>query len=910
MTTNATKNETQIFKEQLIQELNQFQTTQRDKYPMENTLKMDLHCHDFNSDVPDELLGRILNLPETWLSTEDLLKYLKLAKCDAYTITNHNNARSCYEQQDKGLDILTAAEFSCTVPDYNTGIHVLTYGFSPSQEARLNKLRKNLYQFLDYTTEHNIPTIWAHPLYNYNPKGVPPFEFYKKMALVFERFEVINGQRDTWQNMLVKNWVESLTPETLTKYSFEMGIPVDRYSNNPYQKSMSGGSDSHMGIFSGTTGTRLYIPNLNERIKTTRKSDLALEAIRNGRMAPYGSYNTGEKLTVAFLNYVCQIVLFHKDPGLLRILLHKGEVKDKVIALLASNGFSELRRHKITYSFVELFYNCFKGEVPAFYKRIMVPSAYKPVFDEAKEIAKASQMGSDRSVELFQKSLNNINHNLSKLLFSRLQTKIEELSKSNTIKVDNFNSILDKIEIPSDFRAIFNPEEAVAVNQKRISKINLPEFLDGLSFPFLTSSLILAASFASTKVLYNTRPLLTAFSNELNKLKHPKRALWLTDTFDDKNGVSMVLQMMLKEIQEKNLPIDILVCSETLEPQDHLVVIKPMGDIKLPFYKNQSIKFPNFLEIHDIFQEGSYDRVVCSTEGPMGFASIFLKNAFSVKSYFFLHTDWIMFMKKVLNIDENNTNRIRRLARSYYHAFDHLLVLNSDQQTWLTSPEMGFNQEQIHRTAHWVNESFAPQTDRREELFGFDNEDKILLFSGRLSNEKGVNEIPAIYEKIKKSIPNLKMVFAGTGPEEESLKAKLPDARFMGWVNQIDLPSIYSSADLMILPSKFDTFSLVTLEALSCGLPVIAYNSKGPKDIIEEGVSGFLAKANNELVAKTISYFSNNEQISSFKSNAVKRSQKFQKDKIMAKLLNDIELSEEHLNDEKVMASLERFERV
>ena len=154
------------------------------------------------------------------------------------------------------------------------------------------------------------------------------------------------------------------------------------------------------------------------------------------------------------------------------------------------------------------------------------------------------------------------------------------------------------------------------------------------------------------------------------------------------------------------------------------------------------------------------------------------------------------------------------------------------------------------------------------------------------------------------------MVFAGTGPEEESLKAKLPDARFMGWVNQIDLPSIYSSADLMILPSKFDTFSLVTLEALSCGLPVIAYNSKGPKDIIEEGVSGFLAKANNELVAKTIGYFSNNEQISSFKSNAVKRSQKFQKDKIMAKLLNDIELSEEHLNDEKVMASLERFERV
>ena len=36
-------------------------------------------------------------------------------------------------------------------------------------------------------------------------------EFFDKMALLFERFEVINGQRDTWQNMLVKTWVESLT---------------------------------------------------------------------------------------------------------------------------------------------------------------------------------------------------------------------------------------------------------------------------------------------------------------------------------------------------------------------------------------------------------------------------------------------------------------------------------------------------------------------------------------------------------------------------------------------------------------------------------------------------------------------------------------------------------------------------
>ena len=47
---------------------------------------------------------------------------------------------------------------------------------------------------------------------------------------------------------------------------------------------------------------------------------------------------------------------------------------------------------------------------------------------------------------------------------------------------------------------------------------------------------------------------------KLVSLSTPKRMLWLTDTFDDNNGVSMVLQSMLHEIKQRDLPIDILVC--------------------------------------------------------------------------------------------------------------------------------------------------------------------------------------------------------------------------------------------------------------------------------------------------------------------------------------------------------------
>jgi len=246
-----------------------------------------------------------------------LLDVLRKNNCNAFTITNHNNARSCFEQQDQGVDILTGAEFSCWVPDFHVGIHVLTYGFSPAQEEKLNKLRKNLYNFLEFTASHDLPTIWAHPLYHYSSHGVPPMSFFNKLCLVFERFEVLNGQRDTWQNMIVKNWIEGLTSDKLNQLAKDTGTNPRDFCKDPYRKVMSGGSDSHMGIFSGQTGTRLYVPDLQQQLHRASRSSLALQAIRDGRMAPYGSHQNAERLTVAFLDYVCQIAMHYKDPGLL-----------------------------------------------------------------------------------------------------------------------------------------------------------------------------------------------------------------------------------------------------------------------------------------------------------------------------------------------------------------------------------------------------------------------------------------------------------------------------------------------------------------------------------------------------------------------------------------------------------------
>lgn len=65
------------FQETLLREHARFLESQSELFPSNEILKIDLHCHDQNSDVPDELIGRILNVPETWLKTGKLIKILK-----------------------------------------------------------------------------------------------------------------------------------------------------------------------------------------------------------------------------------------------------------------------------------------------------------------------------------------------------------------------------------------------------------------------------------------------------------------------------------------------------------------------------------------------------------------------------------------------------------------------------------------------------------------------------------------------------------------------------------------------------------------------------------------------------------------------------------------------------------------
>jgi glycosyltransferase involved in cell wall biosynthesis len=109
----------------------------------------------------------------------------------------------------------------------------------------------------------------------------------------------------------------------------------------------------------------------------------------------------------------------------------------------------------------------------------------------------------------------------------------------------------------------------------------------------------------------------------------------------------------------------------------------------------------------------------------------------------------------------------------------------------------------------------------------------VALYVGRLAIEKSVEEFLEMEWSGSK-------VVVGHGPDEEILQKKYPQAIFTGKKTGKELADHYRSADVFVFPSRTDTFGIVLIEALACGLPVAAHNVIGPKDIIKHGSLGVL----------------------------------------------------------------------
>jgi D-inositol-3-phosphate glycosyltransferase len=163
--------------------------------------------------------------------------------------------------------------------------------------------------------------------------------------------------------------------------------------------------------------------------------------------------------------------------------------------------------------------------------------------------------------------------------------------------------------------------------------------------------------------------------------------------------------------------------------------------------------------------------------------------------------------------------------------------------------------------------------DLARERLGYPHDESILLYVGRFAPVKGIDRLLEAFSCLQNG-QRLRLVIVGGdddgSPESQNLRglvAKLnveDSVSFVGRVRQEDLPPYYSAADLLVVPSHYESFGLVALEALASGTPVVATRVGAMESILWEGETGHVLKNGSaSSLAKGIETFISGPKVAS-----------------------------------------------
>ncbi len=132
-------------------------------------------------------------------------------------------------------------------------------------------------------------------------------------------------------------------------------------------------------------------------------------------------------------------------------------------------------------------------------------------------------------------------------------------------------------------------------------------------------------------------------------------------------------------------------------------------------------------------------------------------------------------------------------------------------------------------------------TGWRKEI-GVAGDTPVIGFLGRLVMEKGLDVFADTIDQLNRRNVTQDVVIIGEGPAGGWFRSRLPNAKFVGFQGGEDLAKAIASCDMLFNPSVTETFGNVTLEAMACGLPVVAARATGSASIVKHGTTGFLVE--------------------------------------------------------------------
>jgi glycosyltransferase involved in cell wall biosynthesis/predicted metal-dependent phosphoesterase TrpH len=302
----------------------------------------------------------------------------------------------------------------------------------------------------------------------------------------------------------------------------------------------------------------------------------------------------------------------------------------------------------------------------------------------------------------------------------------------------------------------------------------------------------------------------------------------------------------IRQIRDRGVPgfeVDVIGTDPDVDRR-----LSAVAEIDVPFYPGLQVGVPSLPAIVDALSEGRYDLVHLCSPGPAGIGAWLVARVLELPVLGSYHTELAAYAGLRSGRPQLET-LVEAALTTFYRPCDVVLSPSPASDERLT--QLGIDPVRIERWDRGVDlQRFDPSL-RTPDLLPADAVN--VLYAGRLTKEKGVDLLADAFLAARWRDPRLHLVLAGGGPEEHALRERLGEhATFLGWLGGDDLPRVYASADVFLFASRTDTFGQVLLEAQASGLPVVAVGEGGPASLIENGVTGLLAGADEDELAAAV----------------------------------------------------------
>jgi len=773
------------------------------------TFRADLHVHSCYSNKPTYWALRKFNCPESYSSPEFIYHTARKQGMDYVTITDHNSINGALEIAHLP-GAFVSSEVTCYFPEDGCKLHVVVLNVTEESFREILELRKNICELVVYLYRTGIPHFVAHPLYAQNDRLSA--DHLEKMLLLFTVFEVKNGARSRRYCSFLETLLDSLTPETLAALAERHGFePV---GDTPWIKGRVGGSDDHGGLF---------IAGAHTAVTGTATLDEFLSAVTGRRSMAAGE--DGDPLTLAHSLYAITHSFYRRRIG------GGPAVSMPFIKTLLDRFFSDGTERLSCIDRLRLFV---RKNLPDVYDRGNNGNFEEILDKEAKRLLKDAgfleKLGSEsRNRKIFS---------VTSYLANRM--------------IYLYTERLTRLSFNTGFFELVNSLSTIGLVHLLIS----PYYL---SFHHQHRGKDLMAE------------LEKRFSLNLNGEKKEKIALF-TDTLHEINGVAITILRLIDIARTQGVELTVITSSPNPTGYgDGVMNFRSVGDFVLPEYPDLRLHFPPVLDVIDYFEREGFTQIHVSTPGTVGLLALLISRLMDIPIAGAYHTDIPQYVRS-LTSDEMLESAAWQFMIWFYGRMNEVMVPSASTRRQLI--ERGLPEEKTRPLPRWVDvRRFTPE--RRDPAFwgrhavaeGFK-----FLYVGRVSREKNLELLADAFMDLSEGRTPLHLVIVGDGPYKKELQKKLKGypAFFTGFLEGETLAAAYASSDVFVFPSTTDTFGNVVLEAQASGVPVIVSDEGGPKELMRDGITGLVVKADSREALRDAmsSLLRNPGMLAAMKTNA------------------------------------------